>query len=410
MRLQCDSSAARPGLNSVVSMKILVSSGPSFGLYFPVVPLAWALRAAGHEVLVASPESMAATVNGSGLPHVATYGPMHMREVMLHDRAGTPLAQADTEEGLLEQVGRGFGRLAARTLDGMLAITEAWRPDAIIGEAHAFSAGVAAKIHGIPWFENGIGIGYRSDIDGWTAVELAPELERLGFDALPEPDVVLDTCPAIIRPEDVVAGQPMRCVQYDTPAPVPSWVFEKRDRPRIMITLGTILPNSPAGPAIFNELVRTLPSLGVELVLAMPDEAVAKLAPLPDAVVAAGWMPLTSVLPACDLTVHHAGGGSTMSSLIAGLPQLLAPGVMAEQRDSAQRLCEFGAAKQLQSQEVEPAEVLEACRALLEDASYRDRASQLKQAIEEMPSPGAVVPVIEDFVRHSAVGAAEETE
>jgi UDP:flavonoid glycosyltransferase YjiC (YdhE family) len=99
-----------------------------------------------------------------------------------------------------------------------------------------------------------------------------------------------------------------------------------------------------------------------------------------------------------------------MSSLIAGLPQLLAPGVMAEQRDSAQRLCEFGAAKQLESQEVEPAEVLEACRALLEDASYRDRASQLKEAIAEMPSPGAVVPVIEDFVRHSAAGAAEETE
>src|SRR5260370_37646457 len=108
-------------------MRVLVSTGPSYGLYCPVVPLAWALRAAGHEVLVASPENLAAVVNGSGLPFIPTYGPMHMGEVMVQDREGNPIPLVREEAGLLEMAGRGFGRLAARTLPGLLAVAEKWK-------------------------------------------------------------------------------------------------------------------------------------------------------------------------------------------------------------------------------------------------------------------------------------------
>ena len=38
-------------------MRVLITSAPMHGHLFPLVPLAWALRAAGHEVLVASPRT-----------------------------------------------------------------------------------------------------------------------------------------------------------------------------------------------------------------------------------------------------------------------------------------------------------------------------------------------------------------
>jgi len=35
-------------------MRILVAVPPGYGLMFPLVPLVWAARVAGHEVLVAT--------------------------------------------------------------------------------------------------------------------------------------------------------------------------------------------------------------------------------------------------------------------------------------------------------------------------------------------------------------------
>jgi len=39
-------------------MRVLVFASCSEGLALPLVPLGWALRTAGHEVLIACPENM----------------------------------------------------------------------------------------------------------------------------------------------------------------------------------------------------------------------------------------------------------------------------------------------------------------------------------------------------------------
>ncbi|MEA2207331.1 MAG: hypothetical protein QOE77_4107, partial [Blastocatellia bacterium] len=52
-------------------MRVLVSSWGWRSHFYPLVPLAWALRSAGHEVLVASQPSMTDTIVGAGLPAVA---------------------------------------------------------------------------------------------------------------------------------------------------------------------------------------------------------------------------------------------------------------------------------------------------------------------------------------------------
>ncbi|WP_406149024.1 nucleotide disphospho-sugar-binding domain-containing protein [Streptomyces sp. NBC_01012] len=373
-------------------MRILVGTSPSFGLYFPVVPLAWALRSAGHDVLVASPENMAETVNGSGLPFVPSHGPLPMKDIMLFDRAGEPIQLPDTEDELLAHTGRAFGRLAARTLDGVLELVERWKPDVLVGEPHAYAVAAAAAVHGIPYVEHGIGLGYLDVIDACGVREFAPELSRLGLDGLPKPDMVLDTCPPGVYSGDAASRQPLGYVPFSTPGTVPSWVFDKRERPRLLLTLGTVpIPNRVE---LFGALLRMLSELDVELVLAVEDEVVEQLAPLPESVLAAGWISLDSVLPACDLIVHHCGAGTVMAALRSGLPQVLIPHTV-EQFDSARRLDSYGAARRIPLEELAPERVAEAVRTLLDDPSYRERARELRDELAGLPSPGQVVPAIE---------------
>jgi UDP:flavonoid glycosyltransferase YjiC (YdhE family) len=374
-------------------MRILVSTSPSFGLYFPVVPLAWALRSAGHEVVVASPENMAETVNGSGLPFVPNCGPLPMRDIMLFDRAGEPIVLPDTEEELLAHTGRAFGRLGARTLDGMLKITGEWKPDVVVGEPHSYAAAAAAAVHGVPFVEHGIGLGYLAVIDEHGHREFAPELAGLGLPRLPDPALVVDTClpgvhPGTSRPNTA----PMGYVPFSTPGTVPPWVFGKPERPRLLLTLGTV--PVPGRVELFAALLKMLSTLDVDLLLAVEDAVVQQLSPLPPSVLAAGWLSLDSVLPACDLVVHHCGAGTVMAALREGLPQVLIPHTV-EQYDSARRLEAFGAARRIALEDLDPEQVLDACRALLEDPSYRDRARELRDQLLELPSPGRLVAAIE---------------
>jgi hypothetical protein len=356
--------------------------------------MAWALRAAGHEILVATPETIADVVKGSGLPFMPTYGPMHMREVMMHDRQGNMISLATDEAGQLEQAGRGFGRLAARTLPGLRDVIGKWRPDLILSEPHAYAAGLAARLHGLPWVEHGVGLGYFRGMDQWGAAELAPELADVGLAGFAEPDLVLEPCPPSLQSAPG-SGVPIRYVQYDPPATVPSWVFAPHSKPRVLLTLGTIAP-AAGGTAVLRSLVNTLPQLGLEILVAVADDALPQLGPLPDAVLAAGFLPLASVIPTCDLIVHHCGGGSTMAAIVAGLPQLLVPQpIVAEQYDSARRVTAFGAARQLVTQPIDPAAVVENCAALLEDESYRAKASELRAEVAALPSPAELVPFIE---------------
>jgi UDP:flavonoid glycosyltransferase YjiC (YdhE family) len=227
--------------------------------------------------------------------------------------------------------------------------------------------------------------------------EAKPEIDRLGLPGFPEAALTLDVCPPSVRRSDSAEATSLRYVPYNGVAVLPSWLLEPRDRPRVCLTLGTQVPLR-GGLPMMAQLMATLTSLGLEVVVAVDDAVADQLEPRPEGVRAVGRLPLNLVLPHCDLVVHHCGSGTTMTSLTAGVPQLIIP-VIAETWDFARRLAGFGSAREIKPADTDQATVVEACTALLDDPAPRAAAGALRDEIAAMPSPAQTVPVLEELVR-----------
>ena len=52
-------------------MRVLISTWPASGHLQPIVPLSWALRGAGHEVIVTTPQHLVPFVKSTGLDAIA---------------------------------------------------------------------------------------------------------------------------------------------------------------------------------------------------------------------------------------------------------------------------------------------------------------------------------------------------
>ena len=380
-------------------MRVVLTTSALEGHFFPMVPLAWALRAAGHEVLVNAPANFTPTITSTGLYAAGFVPEVRFEDFMLRDRQGRPVQPPANPRDRRESGGRAWGRLAALMLDGTLELFEAYRPDLVVSEPNEYAGSIAATKLGIPWVEHGWGIMGMPEFKPASAAELAPELNRLGQPGLTDPDLVVDTCPPSLREEPADGALPMRYVPYNGAAVAPDWVFEERAKPRVCLTFGGVLPRH--GRKDFRGMLRewtlALPGLGVEVVVAVADDLTAQWIPLPEGVRTAGWLPLSLTLPACDVVVHHGGVGSTLTTAIAGLPQLLTPQLV-DQFENARRITALGAGLSLQPEELTTAAVVEKVAELLADTTFGKCARTVADENAKRPTPAEVATQLEELV------------
>src|ERR1051326_6254359 len=94
-------------------MRVLITTVPQVGHFFPMVPLAWSLRCAGDEVLVPSPaEEFCDRARAAGLPVAAVDG------LGLADYARASVV-VESEQGVQDDIvasGRAWAELSARVL------------------------------------------------------------------------------------------------------------------------------------------------------------------------------------------------------------------------------------------------------------------------------------------------------
>ncbi|MCQ8774751.1 nucleotide disphospho-sugar-binding domain-containing protein [Streptomyces sp. KLMMK] len=371
-------------------MKILFVAGGTSGVIFGIVPLAQAARNAGHEVFMAAPENMMATITGAGIPGVPVSDVPMMDHLV--DRRGirVPIPEDLHERYIFN--GRTFGRYAAACLDGLLSLVADWRPDVVVGGALAFAAPLIAGHLGVPYVKQAIDMGEPRTIDLAAAAELGPELERLGMYEMPRTDLFIDICPPSLRPSDALPAQMMRYVPFATQMPVEPWMYTKGDRPRVLVSAGSrVTPESDFD--ILSGLVDKVGKLDVELLIATPEAVAEKLRPLPDHV-RAGWIPLHLVAPTCDLVVHHAGGNTTMGYLSYGVPQVLVP-YLPYCVDYSTRLSAYGAATMIDPADDSAENIARVCAEMLATPSYRERAAELAAEVSALPTSADAVRAIE---------------
>lgn len=372
------------------AQRILITTSPGAGHLYPMVPLAWALRTAGHDVLVATPESFAGDVLATGLPAIASSGPVRMGEMMSPGRARPPIRHQGPGS---EHVGRGFARLAAVTLAGTTAVVDGWRPDLVISETSEYAGPMAAASRGIPVIRHGWGLAITPEADRFAADQLAGDLERLGLGGLPGPAMELDVWPPSLQLPASTATHQVRHVPYNGARAVSARLLERGPRPRICLTLGTTVPRVH-GTGLLLGLQRALAALDAELVIAISEDLARALDPPDGDVLAVSWQPLPLVLPHCDLVVHQGGAGTTLTSLASGLPQVILPH-MGDQFDNAERVAASGAAIRVPRSELSPATVMDAVVAVLDDPAFGERARSLRDEMRREPTPMALVPEIE---------------
>jgi UDP:flavonoid glycosyltransferase YjiC (YdhE family) len=355
-----------------------------------MVPSAWALYAAGHEVLVAAPEDFLPKIMRAGLPAAASSGPLDMLEIMTSGSGGS-LRPTDVPFGnQVSAAARGFAMVAERTVDGMSALLRDWRADLVIGESTAFGVPLAADRHGVPWVEHRHGPAMPAELRKLVAEELSREL--------PDPMLIVDNCPPSFQHDDASAGQVIRYVPYNGPGVVTDWMLAKGDRKRVCVTLGTGLPHDPGSWSLLELMVATLDELGVEMILAVPNPDEVQRPPwaagaLPASVRAAGRFPLSAMVPTCDLVINHGGAGSTMTTLVNGVPQLVVPHY-GDQFLNAQLVSQRAVGLAIPVSDISPEAVKTAASTLLDAPEYRQAAEKIAQENATLPSPADLVEVL----------------
>jgi UDP:flavonoid glycosyltransferase YjiC (YdhE family) len=114
----------------------------------------------------------------------------------------------------------------------------------------------------------------------------------------------------------------------------------------------------------------------------------------PDNVHIEPFIPQSRLLPYCSVFINHGGSGALIGAAMAGVPMLAIP-QGADQFFNADVIHERGIGLRLMPDEVSPDTVRDATRTLLEDPVYGQTIHGLRPAIDQMPTPDDIVPVLE---------------
>ena len=381
-------------------MRILCTCVPGFGHFHPMVPVAMALEAAGHEVAFATEDRFCRRVTRAGFrAFPAGLGPGKVLERALALPGAAGLGPEDAWRFGAQMFA---GIAAPAKAPDLLRIIQDWGPSLVITDATDFAGPVAAAAAGLPCAAHSLGPRfplefYRSS-DGllvplWQDQGLAPRPLGGMFD-----EAYLDICPPSLQSAGVTASggitHPLRPVPFDAVAgeALPGWIDDLAPQPTVYVTLGTLDNDAPG---VFEAVLDGLRDEPMNVIVTIgPNRDPAELGRQPTNVRIERYVPQSLLLPHCDAVVAHGGSGTTLAALAHGQPLLVLP-QGANQFWNADRCATLGVGIRLLPDEVGPASVRQAVRALLDQPGYRAGAGALAAEIGGMPGPEEAVPLLE---------------
>jgi len=400
------------------------------GHYYPLVPLGWALQAAGPEVRVACAPSQAAPLGRTGLVPVpvtepglemtvqgrlgnfweAQRGRWPYPDPPPHPLTGAPLATLDDFDfaAFRERERPRILRATSDAFDAVVALARRWRPDLVVHDRMSLEGLLAARVLGVPavlhlWGPHG-------------TAEPEPELRVIPGDptgSFPRHGVgemstdlieyVIDPCPPGLEPPTAARRLRMRHIPYNGPAPAPHIDPPTDGRPRICVVWGNSMTRI-YGPSsqLLPELTDAFADLDAEVVVLGGPGDIAALGDTAPGVRVLENAPLRLVLPGCAAVVHYGGSGSTMTAVAAGVPQLGVP-FSAEQTLNVRRVAAAGAGLVVPAARPDRATAArDAVLRLLGEPSFAEHAVRLRTELLELPTPADLVTDLEQL---AATGA-----
>ncbi|GGS43733.1 glycosyl transferase [Streptomyces violaceus] len=407
-----------------------------------MVPLAWALQSAGHDVRVAGEPNFVDSITEAGLTAVSVGGDetlqQRTRRILGGDPREAPLPAPPFSTDSLYEIGNGhrdglpweeinwlFDNLVLpgmwllndELVDDLVTYCRSWQPDLVLCDVMTHAGAVAADAVGAAharlmfWLD----LSLRMRGDFLRALERQPLGQR--------PDPVRDWyrgwAQKYGRPftEELVTGQfainvlPERCrlephertlsmrhVPYNGRSVVPSWLYDPPRVPRVLMTFGISKVSWAVMPGMSAEQMQdtldSLADLDIELVLTLSDEEREQLHRVPENTRIVNFVPLNVILPSCSAVIHHGGAGSFNGAMMHGIPQL----VVEYSVDSPVKrvvLRKTRAGLSLAPDEVTGPRIRECLTRLLEDDVFRGCAGRLQQEALAQPAPSALVPDLE---------------
>jgi UDP:flavonoid glycosyltransferase YjiC (YdhE family) len=383
-------------------MRVLFTTTGHSGHLLPLVPLARACEAAGHDVVVATHAARAPNVERVGLTVRAVkeapdeaWGPLMGR-----------LPGMAQSEGDAVIIAEGFARTGAGgVLHGVLEVVESWEPDVVVHECYEFAGPLAAERHSLPCARVALGLASTEDwVDDLAAPAVDDMRRELGLraDGRPRRAPLLSLVPPGF--DDGPAIERFRDTLPPAAPPLPAW-WENADDPLVYLTFGSVTGSLPFFPALYHQALEALASLPVRVLLTFGRDAdPAGLGALPANVHAEPWFAQHDVLPHAAAVVSHGGYGTTLGALAHGVPLVLMPLFAGDQWRTARRVADVGAGLVLQDGERRvfdppgPAVIgalPAAVQDVLADARFRHIAQRFGQEMAALPPASAALTALE---------------
>ncbi|WP_248962787.1 activator-dependent family glycosyltransferase [Sphaerisporangium perillae] len=418
-------------------MRILFVTNPFKSHLYVQVPMAWALRNAGHEVCIAGPPDMADDIAHTGLPGISIGEMLLLEEKVAQvppiDGATGPADPRGLRTGKSVQSDFGWGDpyieykdlisgvhgvfYPDSTVDDLVSFARTWRPDLVITDPTALPGVVAARAVGaaharmlftvdrLAQLRAACQDRFASDGDplrDW----LQPLLEQHGRDFDETAAVgqwTISPMPLWVWRPDGVHYLPMRNVPFNGPATTPKWVYERPTRRRVCITLGISHrdANIEGTSASASELFDAVADLDLEVVATFNAKQLESVPNLPDNVRAVDFVPLNALLPTCSAIVHEGGCGTFASAIEHAVPQIIVPNDFKVEKwwgsvAMANAVEHRGAGVYAVNAGSLTADVLrDSLKLVLEDPSFAANAAKVRTEVRAMPTPNDVVPALE---------------
>lgn len=386
---------------------------------YPLVPLAWAFRVAGHDVRLAGTPKWASDVACSGLPAVAVGGSPDVASLVRDELAEAMFTQQSWpvdwaahvdrldrgRQVYLESIGRYLVAAAAAMVDELVAFARTWAPDLVVYDSFSYAGPVAAAVLGVPSVRHLSGTDSAQRLEFLQPgpdplPEYAALFERFAVDVRTDAQTTVDPTPPCLRVVTSAASLDMRYVPYNGPGATPDGLTGRRRRPRVCVTWGyTISAAAGESTRPFREAIEAIAALGMDCVVVTSAAEADRLGALPPSARTFASVPLHLILPDCDAIVHQGGDGTALTAAAAGLPQLVVA-ASPEADMAGGRLSGVGAGiylrhPDLRAHPASGAVIRDAVAELLSNPTYAQGAVRLREEIESQPTPSEVVMALE---------------